>query len=310
MKKICLILFLILSFGFARSQFQTTTNFLNFEDYERSFEIYIPKDYSDNFNYPLVFILHGGGGTAKGLIRTTNSRFNQLADQHRFIAVYPNGVEKSWNDGARDTVGVARKLNINDVGFFEKMIEILETEHSIDTKNIFVCGISNGGFMTQRLAFELSEKIKGIGVVAANLSKVLEKQTYPKNPVSVLFINGTDDPIVPYNGGQVSVFRKKRGEIFSVVETINIWKRINACTKEMDQYFYPDTNTNDNCTAIKSVWKNIENTKLKVAAITIKNGGHTWPGTKRNLPKWLVGNTNMDINGCDEIWNFFASLVN
>lgn len=283
--------------------------FLNFEDYERSFEIYLPKKYSADHQYPLVFILHGGGGTAKGLIRTTNSRFNQLADEHRFIAVYPNGVEKSWNDGARDTIGVARKLNINDVGFFEKMIEILNSEYSIDTKNTFVCGISNGGFMAQRLAFEISIKINGIGVIAANLSKVLGKQKLPEKPVSVIFINGTDDPIVPYNGGEVSVFRKKRGEIYSVIETINLWKEINGCTQELDLYEFPDTNKNDNCTALKSEWINPENTNLKVAAITIKDGGHTWPGTQRNLPKWLVGNTNKDINGCDEIWKFFASLV-
>lgn len=293
----------------ASSQFRTSTKFLNFEDYERSFEIYIPANYSDKLSYPVVFILHGGGGSAKGLIRTTNSRFNELADENGFIAVYPNGIEKSWNDGARDSVGIARKLNINDVGFFEKMLENLDAEYNIDTKNIFVCGISNGGFMAQRLAFELSDKIKGIGVVAANLSKVLERQKYPENPVSVIFINGTDDPIVPYNGGEVCVFRKKRGEIFSVVETITIWKKINACTQETEQYVYPDTANNDNCNAIKSEWINPENPKLKVAAVTIKNGGHTWPGTRRNLPKWLVGNTNKDMNGCDEIWNFFASLV-
>lgn len=145
--------------------------------------------------------------------------------------------------------------------------------------------------------------------MAANLSRVLEKQNYPENPVSAIFINGTDDPIVPYNGGQVTVFRKKRGEIFSVVETINIWREINNCGIETNCFSYPDINTNDNCSAIKTEWKNPNDSKIKVTAITIKNGGHTWPGNKKILPKWLVGNTNFDINGCDEIWNFFESLI-
>ena len=116
--------------------------------------------------------MHGGGGNAKGLIRTTRARFNTLANRDVFIAVYPNGVGKSWNDGARDTIGVARKLNINDVGFFEEMINDLQQKYSINSNQVFACGISNGGFMVQRLAFELSDKIKGIGVVAANLSVV------------------------------------------------------------------------------------------------------------------------------------------
>lgn len=309
MKKICLIIFILSSFRPGYSQYHTKTEYIDYENFERSYEVYIPKKYSVEFSYPLVFILHGGGGTAKGLIRSTHSRFNQLAEQDNFIAVYPNGIEKSWNDGARDSVGVARKLNIDDVGFFEEMMKNLQSNFSVDKNKIFVCGISNGGFMAQRLAFELSDKIKGIGVVAANLSKVLEKQNYPKNRVSAIFINGTDDPIVPYNGGQVTVFRKKRGEIFSVAETITIWKGINSCSKETNRFTFPDTNIDDNCTALKTEWQNPENLNIKVTAITIKNGGHTWPGSRRNLPKWLVGNTNKDINGCDEIWKFFASLV-
>ena len=290
------------------SQYHTETEYLNFEGYERSFEVYLPENYSELINYPVVFILHGGGGTAKGLIRSTYARFNKLADRENFIAVYPNGVEKSWNDGVRDTIGIARKLNINDVGFFEKMIETLQTNFSIDNKKIFACGISNGGFMVQRLAFELSDKIKGIGVVAANLSKVQSEKTFSKKPVSVIFINGTDDPIVPFNGGHVTVFKKKRGAVLSVEKSVNIWKEINGCTEQVNYITFADRNKNDNCTATKTEWINPHNSKIKVTEITIKNGGHTWPGSKQNLPKWLVGNTNRDINGCDEIWSFFESL--
>ncbi len=308
MKKILLILFLIIISICGYSQYHTETEYLNFEGYERSFEIYLPENYSENNIYPLVLILHGGGGTAKGLIRSTYARFNKLADHENFIAVYPNGVEKSWNDGARDTIGIARKHNINDVGFFEKMIEKLQSNYSIDNQNIFACGISNGGFMVQRLAFELSDKIKGIGIVAANLSKVQSEKPFPKNPVPVIFINGTDDPIVPYFGGQVTVFKTKRGTVLSVEKSIKIWKEINGCTEEINNITFANINKNDNCTATKTEWINPDNSEIKVIEIKIINGGHSWPGTKHNLPKWLVGNTNRDINGCDEIWSFFESL--
>jgi len=290
------------------SQYHTETEYLNFEGYERSFKIYLPENYSEKNIYPLVFILHGGGGTAKGLIRSTYARFNKLADYEDFIAVYPNGVERSWNDGERDTIGAARKLNINDIGFFEKMIESLQNNFSVDTNKIFACGISNGGFMVQRLAFEMSDKIKGIGVVAANLSEIQSEKPFPENPVPVIFINGTDDPIVPYFGGQVTVFKTKRGSVLSVEKSINIWKEIDGCTEKTNIITLANRNKKDNCTAIKTEWINPDNSKIKVTEIRIINGGHSWPGTRQNLPKWLVGNTNRDINGCDEIWSFFKSL--
>jgi polyhydroxybutyrate depolymerase len=158
------------------------------------------------------------------------------------------------------------------------------------------------------LAYELPEKIKGIGVVAANLSKVQAEKKAPKHPVSAIFINGTDDPIVPYNGGQVTVFRKNRGAILSVIESIGKWKEINHCSQKLNEFSFPNKNEKDKSTAIKNTWINPENPNIKVAAITVINGGHTWPGSKQNLPKWLVGNTNQDFNGCDEIWNFFKSI--
>lgn len=308
MKKNCLILFLLLSSICVYSQYRTETEYLNFEGYERSYEVYLPKTYSEKIGYPVIFVLHGGGGTAKGLIRSTRARFNFLANRDNFIAVYPNGIGKSWNDGARDTIGIARKLNINDVGFFEEIIKTMEAEYAVDSKNIFACGISNGGFMVQRLAFELSDKIKGIGVVSANLSEVQSEKDFPENPVSVIFINGTKDPLVPFNGGPVTVFRKKRGKVWSVGKSIEIWKGINNCTEKSGIYLFPDNNKKDDCTATKTIWQNPEKPKIKVLAIKVENGGHTWPGAKQNLPKWLVGNLNRDFNGCDEIWDFFKSI--
>ncbi len=309
MKKYCLILILILNAVAVKPQFRTETEYLNFEGYDRSWEIFIPESYSPEKNYPLVFILHGGGGNAKGLIRTTRHRFNSLANRDGFIAVYPSGIGKSWNDGARDTFGIARKMKVNDVGFFVRMLNVIQTYYSIDSGKIFACGISNGGFMAQRLAFELSDKIKGIGVVAANLSVVQSQKKYPENPVPAIFINGTDDPLIPYSGGPVTVFRQERGMVLSVENTIEIWKEINGCTEKECVFSYPDKNNRDNCKALKSVWINPAESRLKVVEIKVENGGHTWPGTKQYLPLRLVGNTNFDFNGCDEIWDFFKSLI-
>lgn len=303
-----LSVFLLISL-FCQAQFRTKTAYLKYEEYDRTYEFYVPENYSKNQIYPIVLILHGGGGTAKGLVRNTRARFNFLANRDKFIAVYPNGVEKGWNDSARDTFGVARKINIDDVEFIKKVIQNLNSKVNVDMKNIFACGISNGGFMSQRLAFELSDKIKGIGVVAANLSEEQAKKESPENPVPVIFINGTHDPLVPFNGGEINVLGQKRGKVLSVEESIKAWTEINNCTEKTEQISIPDINKRDKCTVEKTVYQNPENPKIKVVAIKIEGGGHTWPKSKQYLPRKLVGNTNNDFFGCDEIWSFFKALI-
>lgn len=308
-QKTVIFIFLISVFLKTEGRFYSETIYMKHDGMDRSFELFVPENYSAAKSYPVILVLHGGGGTGKGLERHTLSRFNYLAEKDEFVAVYPNGFEKSWNDGARDTFGVARKMNIDDVGFIEKILDNIGSKLNIDRKNIFACGISNGGFMVQRLAFELPEKIRGIAVIAANLSEVQSKKEYPEKPVSVLFINGTNDPLVPYNGGYVTVFRQKRGAILSVEQSLEIWKTINGCSRKAKESIFPDKNKKDGCTAFKAVWENPEIPKIKVASIIIEGGGHTWPGTTRNLPKRLVGNTCRDFIGCDEIWSFFKSLT-
>ncbi|MDA9318772.1 hypothetical protein N9Q54_03060 [Octadecabacter sp.] len=36
---------------------------------------------------PLVLVIHGGAGTARGMVRLTNRRWNALADRHGFYVV-------------------------------------------------------------------------------------------------------------------------------------------------------------------------------------------------------------------------------
>lgn len=303
---ILLILFKVL---LLKGQQKAETVFLEVDGMDRYYRLYVPESYSNTQHSPVLFVFHGGGGRADRMERYTNYRFNALADQHNFLVVYPNGYKKGWNDGARDTVAVARRQNINDVGFFDAILNDVNTKLNIDKQNIFACGISNGGFMVQRLAFERSHKLNAIAVVAANLSVDQSTKAPPEKPVSVLFMCGTDDPLVPYNGGYVSVFGQKRGEVISMPESIRFWKELNNCTKLTERRSFPDLNSKDNCTAHKTVWQNPKKPNVKVVDITIKNGGHTWPGKRQYLPKSMVGATNKDINGSDEVWSFFQSVL-
>ncbi|QIA09682.1 alpha/beta hydrolase family esterase [Draconibacterium halophilum] len=289
------------------SQRWTETIHVKVDGLERNYELFVPKNYSEGKDYPIVFILHGGGGKSSRMPRFTRYRFNELAARDGFIAVYPNGYRKGWNDGDRDTLTVARRLNIDDVGFFDAMIDDLDRKLSIDSERIFACGISNGGFMVQRLAIERSKVFKAIGVVAANMSED-QQTTVPGNPVPVIFICGTSDPLVPYNGGPVMVLKQKRGEVVSVDESVRFWKEQNDCSELAEARELPDIIKTDDCSVYKTVWQNPDDPNIRVVNIRIENGGHTWPGTRQYLPTKLIGNTNQDIDGCEEIWEFFNSV--
>ena len=278
------------------------------DGYKRSWILYTPKDYSETKSYPLIIALHGGGGSAKQLMNNTKKRFNDLAGLDGFIVVYPQGIKKSWNDNPiRDQNGFARKKNIDDVGFIKKMITQLEVTYNINSQAIFACGISNGGLMSQTLVMELPEKIKAIGMVASNLGKdEIEKIKTPQ-PFSILIIHGVDDPVFPYEEGEIGVLGKSRGEVLGVEKSISYICQLNDITNEAQMFPIENTNLNDNCISNHFIYKN---SSYSVELIKVNGGGHTWPGAKeQRIITRIVGKTTKDFSACDKLWEFFKSNI-
>jgi polyhydroxybutyrate depolymerase len=255
---------------------------------------------------PLLFVLHGGGGTNRGMVRLTKGRFNELADRDGFFVVYPQGIDKSWNDGRPDKISGAHRKGIDDVGFFRALIEYLVYEYPIDSDRIFVTGISNGGLMSFRLGCGLPDKIRAIAPVTAQIPSAIEPQCRSESTVSLAVFNGTEDPLVPYNGGQITVFRKQRGEVLSTDETIWIWQNKNQCRSETRVTEFPDLIADG--TRVTKIEYTQCAAASKVVLYRIDGGGHAWPDGRQYLPVGLIGRTSRDINACDEIWEFFRSL--
>jgi polyhydroxybutyrate depolymerase len=255
---------------------------------------------------PLLLVLHGGGGTNRGMLRLTKSRFNELAERDGFFAVYPQGVDQSWNDGRPDSISGAHRKGIDDVGFLRALIEHLVARYPIDSKRIFATGISNGGLMSFRLGCSLPDKIRAIAPVTAQLPAAIAPRCSFESTVSLAVFNGTADPLVPYKGGQIKVFRRQRGEVLSTDETIDIWRQKNRCRPEALITEFPDI-ADDGTRVTKLEYSRCENGS-KVLLYRIAGGGHTWPDGRQYLPVRRVGRTTRDINGCDEIWQFFQSL--
>ena len=159
--------------------------------------------------------------------------------------------------------------------------------------------------MAFRLACESADKITAIATVAASMPPALAATCKPTRHISVMMLNGTKDPILPWNGHQLlSVTGDSREAILSVPETLQAWLKINKIQTALRQYPYT-TPTYDGTWAWVSEAKGSNN--IEVILYTIYGGGHAWPGGAQYLPAEYIGKTSHDINGSMLIWKFLIS---
>jgi polyhydroxybutyrate depolymerase len=278
------------------------------DNMERTYHIHFPVTYKKSIRSPMVIVLHGKGGNGESMVLVTKRGFDKLSDSDGFLVVYPDGIELNWNDGRSDEESNdrAHKENIDDVGYISALIDSLKEDYNIDPKRVYVTGISNGAIMSYRLACELSHKITAIAPVDGNIPSMLSHECTPTRSVSVLAINNVDDPLVPFEGGEIwsHFHRVKLGKVLSVNESITFWVRRNKCSiiPFIDQE--PDRDPTDGTRVLRKEFKKgLDGTE--VILYKIDGGGHTWPGGFQYLPAWIIGRTCRDFDACEVIWAFF-----
>ncbi len=154
--------------------------------YERTYLVHVPASYEGTQPVPLVIALHGGGGFAENMARTTD--FNEAADEHGFIVVYPDGVGNGWNDGRTTILQIAIRQHVDDVGFLTALIDTLRAQYTID--RVYMAGISNGGMMTFRYACAMADRLDGFMTVVANLPDPIYDSCAPSEPIPAVMIFG------------------------------------------------------------------------------------------------------------------------
>lgn len=267
----------------------------------RSYILFQPDRPAAGAALPLVIALHGGGGTAAQLRRF--SRFDAVAAREGFAVVYPNGMARRWNDGRIfDGRG---ETAADDVGFIRVVVADVARQVRIDPRRIFAAGISNGGFMSFRLACEAADLVAAIAAVTATMPADLGPSCRPSAPVSVLVVNGTADPLVPYQGGQVRTVFGTRGAIWSTDRTLSFWAGRAGCGATPSVRVLPDRYPSDSSRAVAVRWTGCAG--VGVQLLRIEGGGHTWPGGAQYLPQRWIGPTNRDIEATDAIWRFFET---
>ena len=266
---------------------EVTTEYMLHDGLERSYILYVPESYSNNTPVPLVLNLHGYSSNAGQ--QMIYSDFYNIAETEGFILVHPEGTVDTndfqfWNSGDI--------FEIDDVGFLSSLIDTITSEYNINTDRVYSMGMSNGGFMSYRLACELSDKIAAIASVTGSMSTNQINSCNPTNPVPVMQIHGTTDPTVLYNGS---------AGIESINDVVLFWINHNSCNTQPVFNNITDNNVIDLCTAEHYIYSDGENGS-SVELYKIINGGHTWPGAA--IP-FVGNNTNQDFSASEKIWEFF-----
>jgi polyhydroxybutyrate depolymerase len=277
-----------------------------FAGLERTYRLHIPPSYDKTKPAPLLIALHGGGGSGEKMEELTLRGFNRLSDKEDFIVVYPDGIEKHWNDGREDVKYRAHREKIDDVGFISALIDHLVKQYNIDIKQVYVTGISNGAMISFRLGCELSEKIAAIAPVAGSMPENLPTRCSPSRPIPVLMISNTDDRLVPWEGGEIRFGRQRFGKVLSVAESVKFWVNHNQCSSSPSISIEPDKDPKDGTRVRREAYNQCRE-GMEVVLYAIEGGGHTWPGGHQYLPEWIIGKTSRDIDANEVIWDFFKN---
>ena len=272
---------------------------ISVDGFEREYILYVPSAYDGTTPYPLVFALHGGLGDGGMMYRSTS--FKELADKEQFIVVYPSGLKRGWSDGRG--VNSSAADGVDDVAFLVALLDHIEAQYNIDPNRVYTTGISNGGFMSQRLLCDASDRFTAGVIVTAAMTTFLHETCHPSEPVAIMYINGTDDPAVPYDGGMVV---SDRGEVISTDNSVNWWVEANNCEAEPAETSTLDDDPNDKTSIETSVYSDCD-AGMDVVLLKVVGGGHHWPGDVQYLPKSIIGIPTKEIRGAETAWEFMKT---
>jgi polyhydroxybutyrate depolymerase len=244
---------------------------------------------------PLVIVLHGQGGTGRQMMNYT--RWDELAAQEKFVAVFPDAVGGNWQ--------LTREPNA-DIDFIAKLIAKLGKENGVDLKRVYLTGLSRGGAFSFILACERVNLFAAVAPIIVSVSSYMLKSCVDRDAIPVALMNGTADPRIPYNGG---IFHGIDGPVpvVSTDELVRHWRERNGCLAvNWGETTLPDLDPKDGSRVTRIASRC--DPDQEVTLFRIDGGGHQLPSRPGSSPPAVtakLGPQNHDIDGAQTIWAFF-----
>jgi polyhydroxybutyrate depolymerase len=245
------------------SFYQAFTNTANSDT--RSVLFITPAFQRAGTNAPAIVMLHYDTGTPE--LQANLSNAGMLAAKMGYWVILPPAINGHWGDDPAAST-------TDDVGFLSTLITQAINQFPIDSTRISMVGFSNGGFMTQRMACERADLITSGVSVAASMRTSLANQCAPSRPIPMVYVLGTADPVVPYEGAQS---RSSAGSFLSAADSLAKWSSFNHCGAAGGAATTLPVVVNDGTSVTLQHNANCASGG-EVDLYTINNGGHSWPG--------------------------------
>jgi polyhydroxybutyrate depolymerase len=284
MQKVALFILSVVSFLSSRGQLISDSILL--DGHYRKF--HFNKPLPGNTDASLVFILHGSGGTGEQIMKDA-VKLDNISAQENILLVYPDGYKNFWNECRKAATSEANIENIDENKFFHSMIGYFKLNYRVNSKNVFAAGFSGGGHMAYKLALTMPAEFKAVTAIVANLPDSSNMDCIESGrPVSVMIINGTNDPVNPYQGGEVRITAAFLGTVRSTEQTFKYWAALAGFTGEPLIENLPDTDPTDGKTILRFSYRKKKGPE--VVLLEVIGGRHDYPN---------------DINVYIEAWEFF-----
>ena len=284
----------------------------------REYDLFEPHGLSLGRKYPLVISLHGHGGSKEYNSGTSGKKsphkvFRDVGEREKFFVVYPQGEKggdgrRGWNECRADAKS---NPDTDDTAFISQLIDQLVREYPIDPRRVYVVGTSNGGGMAVRLAIEIPDKLAAAASIVFT-GAVNSECPKPKKPISMLFMNGTEDPFAPYNGGKVGKDKFERGTVLSVKQVIDLWLTTDGIKNKTPKVTQIPDRDPDDGTRVEVYFYSGGLQGTEVVHYKVIGGGHVEPSLKERMGRlWIriVGKQNDDMETAEEVWKFFKNKV-
>jgi polyhydroxybutyrate depolymerase len=270
----------------------------------RQYAVHVPTGYKAGTPVPALFCIHGLGQNPVMFCLDTGVAWPTKADQEGFVVIMPNGYMNSWNAGT--CCGGAVSAGLDDVSLMRAIFTEVGKHVNIDLRRVYATGLSNGAYMSYRLACEASDLFVAVAPSAGAIGTAAigggtgtttdMKTCAPTHKVSVLDIHGTSDPLIPYS------LQKPTLATFQASDT---------CSATTAPATVEPSGGDTTCVTFAGcpTCPNVE-----VTGCSIMGGGHCWFGSSDcgtgggAIGMAVVGNDSNFMKNTDTIWAFFSGI--
>lgn len=229
---------------------------------ERSYLLFVPPNASGKL--PVVVVLHDEDSSPVAMARLTG--LTALASKNNFCVVYPEAINKSWNDGRQKLEREAEWALPDDVDFVSTLVSTLVKSKPVDPSRVYVMGYGNGAMLALRLGVERPDLFAAVGAVGGSLPERVDAA--PGKPLSLIVVNGTVDRLVPDRGGPIQA-GVELGRVLSSEATARRFASADGCAEPPAQEkLFPNVEANH--------WKGGRN-GTEVLQVRVLDSPHVWP---------------------------------